>query len=212
MREGALLAKLINEAGTSVADPVAADTIWLTRLVCARASIFDGSREELTPLLTGRVAPPTVREFCATLGVDTDDSATLRAHAQSLLHEGDPQVWSIVIEELAQNVALREQIVASSAQVRQRLLEYLRRTLPPDTDTLVLVDLGWSASAQRLVERLLARVGSPIRTVGLYLLTYERAAGRALEGLHVEGFLGNCGVPRAPLAAIVRSPEILEHA
>jgi hypothetical protein len=49
------------------------------------------------------------------------------------------------------------------------------------------------------------------RTVGLYLVTGERAAERALEGVESHGFLGGYGLPRDEVDAVMRSPEVLEQ-
>nr|MBA2792907.1 HAD hydrolase-like protein [Thermoleophilaceae bacterium] len=74
MREGKILSELVNAAGASVAAPVDAQPIWLSRQVCARASIVEGSAEELGRLFVRRRAPK-VGEFCATLGVDCAELA-----------------------------------------------------------------------------------------------------------------------------------------
>src|SRR5205823_5798496 len=63
MREGELLADMVNAAADLGAAELRADPIWLSRQVCARASIVEGTEQELRELL-GRRRPPTVRELC----------------------------------------------------------------------------------------------------------------------------------------------------
>ena len=63
MREGQLLAALVNQA-RGQAGPVA-EPLWLSRQVCARASIVEGTRRELEALFVRRRLP-TLAEYKAT--------------------------------------------------------------------------------------------------------------------------------------------------
>jgi hypothetical protein len=74
-----------------------------------------------------------------------------------------------------------------------------------------MVDLGWGATIQSMAQRLLEEAGIPCRTVGLYLVTGEKAAQRALEGVESHGFLASYGLPEDEVFAVMRSPEVLEQ-
>jgi len=208
MREGKILSELINTAAASVPSPVDAKPIWLSRQVCARASIVEGSAEELGRLFQRR-RMPTVGEFCATLGVDCAELSDFADMAGARLHE--PALGARLVERLASDRELRARIVASSAELRSRLVRYVEGLRPPGEERIVLVDLGWGATIQTLLDGLLREAGSELKTTGLYLMTTDRAAERMLDGADVHGYLASAGHPAAPVEAFMRSPEILEQ-
>ena len=208
MREGALLAGLVNGAGDYLDSEVRAEPIWLSRQVCARAAIFEGRADELRALLSRR-SRPLVRELCATLGVDVASSPVLARNADTRLNQ--PELAEEVLEELSSNPELRGEIVARARLTRERVLSYVHRVLPEDERTLVLVDLGWGGTIQRLLQEVLHGSGEDLATVGLYLITQDVAIERLLDGVDLSGFLASQGVPGAATRAIMRSPEILEQ-
>jgi FMN phosphatase YigB (HAD superfamily) len=208
MREGQLLSKLVNAAAAGAANPVAAQPIWLSRQVCARASIVEGSAEELSDLFQRR-RMPTVGEYCSTLGIDPAEVEGFGQLAEARL--GEPDLARELVERLAFDPALRARIVARSAELRSRLVRYLERLRPPGENRIVLVDLGWAATIQSLLDRILHEAGSDLKTTGLYLITTDRAADRMLGGADARGFLASAGHPVRPVQAFMRSPEILEQ-
>jgi HAD superfamily hydrolase (TIGR01549 family) len=209
MREGELLGGLIGAAGEYMDTGVTAEPLWLSRQVCARASIFEAQPAELRELLARR-RPPTVAEFCATLGVPVDGAPLLADNAAARL--GDGELADDVIEELSSNPDLRAPIVSNARLLRERVVAYVEGLLPEGERQLVLVDLGWGGSIQKMLADVLRRSGSDIHLTGLYLVTDARATDRMLEWVELSGFLAGQGVPSIVGDAIMRSPEILEQA
>jgi FMN phosphatase YigB (HAD superfamily) len=210
MREGELLAQLVNAArGSAVAMPAAvAQPIWLSRQVCARAAIGDAGREQLETLFARRQLP-TLREFLATVGLTLDDLPSLAGHADKRLD--DAGFGDLVIEEILARSELRARLAAEAQALRGRILRYVEQLRPPGERRLMLVDLGWRATTQAMLEQLLREAGADWRTIGLYLITGDPATERVLGEIEARGFLGDCGVPEGEVAAIMRSPEILEQ-
>jgi FMN phosphatase YigB (HAD superfamily) len=213
MREGELLAELVNGAAGYTGADVRAEPVWLSRHVCARASVIEGTERELRALLVRR-RPPTVRQLCETVGVDVEISARLRDRADARLD--DAAAVDEVLAELTSDPELRSTMVNSARVLRERVVEYLRRRTAGGEDALVLVDLGWGGTIQSLLQDLLRRgatVGGvpELHTIGLYLVTHDLALQRTLDGLELEGFLGSFGVPGPAVRSIMRSPEILEQ-
>ncbi|MDP9408248.1 MAG: HAD hydrolase-like protein, partial [Actinomycetota bacterium] len=207
MREGALLADLVNVAGDYLDSPVRAEKAWLSRQVCARASVKHASAAELESLLS-RVRMPTVREFCTTLGVRAEQLPTLAGRTDERL--SDPVLRDEVVQALTTDPDRRGEIVATCRQLRERVVRYVR-TLVPDGGRLVLVDLGWAGSIQGMLQHILREEGVPVETLGLYLVTHHGSLDWVVKGVDIDGFLTVHGEPGPETAAIIRSPEILEQ-
>ena len=213
MREGELLAQLVTDAAAYMGSDVTGDAVWLSRQVCARASLVEGSERELRALLVRRQAP-TVRQLCETVGVDVQLSAALRDRANARLD--DAAAVDEVLAELTSDPELRTAMVSRGRALRERIAEYLKRHVPEGEPNVMLVDLGWGGTIQTLLQQLLTRQaaieGRPeLHTIGLYLVTHGFAVERALDGIELDGFLGSFGMPGPAVRSIMRSPEILEQ-
>ncbi len=209
MREGELMTALVNSAGAAETSGVVAEPMWLSRQVVARASIVEGTVDEIRALFDRREMP-TVRELCSWLGLSLDED--LPAFAAQAGHRiDDHALGDSVADAIAFDAELRAKVVAGSHALRRRLLRYIEQRRPAGESRLVLADLGWGGTIQATVEALLREAGVECRTVGLYLITHHVALSRALDGLEIHGYLGSFGVPSDSVTAVARSPEILEQ-
>jgi HAD superfamily hydrolase (TIGR01549 family) len=208
MREGEFLARLLNNARRYLGSPVRAETIWLSRDLCARASLFDAGEEELVSFLNRR-HPPTLRQLCETLGVDLAQLTEVADRSDGRLD--DPELREEALAAITGRPDVRAAIVATSARVRQRLVKHFLNTARPESGRVVLFDLGWGATIQGHLDAALRAAGVDVRTIGLYLLTNSQAAERMLDGVHAEGYLASGGVPERKVRFFIRSPEILEQ-
>jgi FMN phosphatase YigB (HAD superfamily) len=203
MREGHFLTELIGGA----ASPVQAESLWLNRDVCSRAAIGSGTREELEVFLIRRTSP-TVADVLRTLGLAPGDVPALAGHAGTRLD--DAILRELLLDELTADGPVRERIVASARQLRERLVRYIDSKVADD-ETLVLCDLGWGATIQSRLAKALEHADRSRRTVGLYMVTHEGAALSAGPHVEIEGFLANLGAPQPVVAIALRSPEVLEQ-
>jgi FMN phosphatase YigB (HAD superfamily) len=208
MREGEFLSRLLNGARHYLGSDVTAVPLWLSRSVCSRASIFEASVEELAAFLQRRKAP-TVRGLCETLGIGLAQVPELFDQADGSLD--DAELRRRTLSALAGHPEVRAAIVATSAELRQRLVDYVLTTVGRDTERVLLVDLGWGGTIQAHLDRALAGGGSDLETLGLYLLTNDAAADRRLDGVRTEGFLASGGLPERAVRWVIRSPEIIEQ-
>ena len=205
MREGEFLSRLFanpaSEAGVDVS------CLWASRQVFARANVFEGTADELSGFLHRR-RPVTVNDLAGQLGFATGALPQLAAIADKPLD--DPGAVKHVLSEIEASPEVRGQIVVSSSRLRERLLRYLDAQLPAD-GRVVLVDIGWGGTLQKLLQKLLDSTGRQVQTVGLYLGTNEGAREHMLSGLHMEGYLANVGEPQRLFAPVARAPEIIEQ-
>ena len=208
MREGQLLASLIN-ASAPAGGGVTAEPLWLSRQVCARAAITEGTREELEALWIRRRLP-TLREYAAALGLSLEGlPAPLAEQAERRMD--DAGFGHEVADAILADAALRAKVVGTSRELRRRILRYADQLRPPGEPRLLLVDLGWGATIQATLERLLRESGAGYDTLGLYVVTSEPAGERLLDGVESRGFLASAGLPDGAAEAIMRSPEVLEQ-
>lgn len=203
MREGAFLARLLARP-----DGPRVSTLWASRLVCSQAAVVDVSAAELEVFLARR-RPPTLAVAAAGLGLDVRRLHMLGADERARLD--DPTLRRAFLAAVSGEPELRDAVAEHCAQVRRRLVQHVLDVAGRDDGELLLVDVGWGASIQWLLDRALRAQQVGLRTRGLYLMTNDAAAARVLGGVTAEGFLGNLGEPGAAVRWVTRSPEVLEQ-
>jgi FMN phosphatase YigB (HAD superfamily) len=208
MREGTLLTPLLNRSGEYLDTGIKAENFWLSRYVASRAAITRADEEELRTVL-GRRYPPTVQEFCGTIGLSLDRLPDLVERADNTLD--DARLSEDLIERIAQDPDLQHDVLAAATKLRRRLLAYLDRCTGPSDEALVLVDLGWGATTQSYLVKALRAEGIVRDVLGFYLLTTTDVVRRTLQGVRAEGFLAHGGWPVRDASVVQRSPEVLEQ-
>lgn len=97
--------------------------------------------------------------------------------------------------------ALEGEIMARSTEERTALLRYLENMGLPQNDLQAVVDVGYSGSVQKYLNKLLSPVGQVRKVHGFYLMTDERAAKVAetyqvmLRGCFFENVQGSSNIP-----------------
>lgn len=205
MREGELLVDVVDRAGVAMGLAARAERLWLNRETLAAAALGDVSTPELSALLARR-RTPSVAGLLRTLGLGIGDVPAFVSHAATRLD--DAVVRENLFTALQEDQALRAQILEHTRAQRERVVAYVESLLEDGDELMGVVDLGWGASAQRLLEQVLLSAGRRIGVVGFYLLTHE---GVAYAGTNARGYLGEFGAPEAVAEVITRTPEILEQ-
>ena len=203
MREGAFLARLLD---ATVGPRVA--TLWTSRYVCAQAAVVEVSAPELETFLSRRRVP-TVAAAAAGLGLHPAQLGAVGVHSDGRLD--DPQLRRGFLDVLTREGELRALVAEHCARVRRRLVRHVVEVAGRDEGDLLLVDVGWGASIQALLDRALRAENIGLQTRGLYLMTNDAATGRVLSGVAAEGYLGNLGAPEPLVRWVTRSPEVLEQ-
>jgi FMN phosphatase YigB (HAD superfamily) len=207
MREGDFLCPLIERTSSATDRPLAARPLWLNREVLDIAGIRDASVRELGPLLVRRSAP-TVRQFLTSAGIDLADMPRFQSLADTRL--SDFTTRTSLLEAIAASEELSACVLTASRKARDRVCAYLDRELAGQNRMLV-VDLGWGATAQHLLRRCLLLAGRELDLIGLYLVTHKGASSSVFVGTVVSSYLADFGAPRRLADSVVRSPEVLEQ-
>jgi len=106
-----------------------------------------------------------------------------------------------------------DDVAAHGAGMRRELIDYLRRSIPDfdNVTDLVLVDLGYSATVQKAVRRVLDLEGRTICLHGLYLLTVDDAVDDVPAQDTITGFISDLVVTPHGKRAMLRNVAVLEQ-
>ncbi len=182
--------------------------VHASRWAIMRAAVMSGTPIELETALARR-ASMRAEHIAEAFGCNVDAVAKVI---------GGPVVpdnqRADAYDAIANDVALREEIVAASAALRRNVMTYLDRTLQLDDGPLVLTDIGWGGTIQEGLRAILdeAKVNNDI--VGLYALLSPPGERRAGSGAHLRSYLptiGHGGRSIASARVAARHPEFLER-
>src|SRR5690606_16243235 len=101
-------------------------------------------------------------------------------------------VMNRVTHLIASTPHLKGKVVRKSADLRRNLLKGLQ----PKVDLakpLILMDLGYAATIQSVLARVLRREGFAAPVTGLYLAANEKAVANIREGADIRAYLNEGG-------------------
>ena len=209
MREGRFLKRVVEATAQQLGVSCQVEELWLSRRAVVRAGLY---ADDLSLLPDAILLTPgaTLEAILAGLGLS-------RADLNGLLPPGfaltQPDALQALSQAIATTSALKEKVVATSARLRANLLKGLAKhfdTAKPQA--LTVLDLGYAATIQTVLARILKREGSPVAITGLYLALNEKAMSHIRDGADLRGYLGNEGFQGATAALLSRTPDVLEHA
>jgi len=205
LREGARIAELIDIVRPSGPKRV---LVHASRWAIMRAAVIEGTPRELERALARR-ATMHADHVAEAFGCDPDAVASVLG--TRIVANTDR---SDAYAAMSADPALRDEIVAASAELRRGVLAYLERTLVIDDGPLVLTDIGWGATIQEGLQAILTDAGIYSPVVGLYALVSPPGEIRAGEGAQVRSYLpttGAHGESYSHAVTAVRHPEFLER-
>lgn len=220
MREGRYLTRLLDGAAGYLGSDLPAEAFWMSREACARASIFDGSREELMAAFTNRRGETPLRRLAESIGLPpesvSDFDRSYSEERKDLDPVGDLKAASTGrSERFLEFVAGRPDLVAmaqrTSERRRRALVNHLKAAIG-DARDVGLVDVGWSGSVQSALARILERENVQVRLHGLYMINTSATLDKLLSRNRMEAFLGDAGSAPEDMRPILRSPELVEQA
>lgn len=213
MREGHLLAPLVEKAARAVDANLTVRPLWVSRYAVRAASYQFANEPELRAYFTKRHGVPM-----ATIGRDLGLDVPLVRQLTKIRHDGPLSETEVdaVVQAVVGNRALRDQMLETSAEKRRRLFGYFEGMGVFSRDRLALVDLGWGGTIQRTMAQVFAArshedAPSPRHIRGLYLATHEKLLDLPHDSCSADSFLFHLAQP-ADSALLRRTPEILESA
>jgi hypothetical protein len=210
MREGKFLKTLIDAEARARRSRTHIDTAWVSREAVARASIYQGSEEELRSFLE-RLRAPSPDQLLDSFGLDADDVPELgELVARYVATNRVAEASEALIDLVLGRPALVAKVVERSRQHRRRLLDHFETAAGPGRGPVMVVDVGWSGTIQETMQGMLRSDGSDTELAGLYLLAHVGSSRRVLRGAVIEGFLGGVGTIPFDVAGITGGPELIE--
>lgn len=215
MREGHLLAPLIEKAAAAVGAKLTVKKLWASRYAIRGASFHNGSEPELRSYFTKRHNVP-LSTAARDLGLD----AQLLRRECNVFHDDPLTDGEIgrVVTAVVRSSELRSQMIETSAQKRHRLFRYFDEMGVFASDRMTLVDLGWGGTIQATLARVFESGDRSAgdhprpRTIrGLYLATHEKLLELPIDSCTADSFLFQLGYPLDTCNILRRTPEILEH-
>lgn len=203
MRDGGFLAACLRAARPEAAAQVG--EVWLSRRLCLAAAIASADdRESLVNMLVrARGVPARVAEALSDLGLAGE---TPRGLDPDAVLAGD--TLARFLDWLAGPA--RSALAPHVAGLRAAILAHLGERGALDGATLPLLDVGYAGSIQRALSRILAMAGSPVRPLGLYVLTSPGLLWALREGGAAHGFLAHLGAPEWCANTFLRCREVFE--
>ncbi len=206
LREGATLADLARTTRPEGPTPL---TINASRWVFLRASVIVGVPEELDRALARR-SMFEARHVADAFNVPISDVRRVIG-SDAVPVDRRP----IICEQLMGDRVIRDAVMASSGELRGRLVRYLDNALAPTTidgrERVVVADIGWAGTIQMGLEDIMRAEGRPIETIGLYLMLSPLGVQRSHMGRRMHGFLPVAGRDGAAAGIVGRNPELLEQ-
>jgi FMN phosphatase YigB (HAD superfamily) len=182
LREGATIAELMGLTAPHGPMPV---PLHVSRWVTMRAAVIDATPDELYTALARR-ADLTVEHVVNAFGCDAAlVRSALGADYVSAGRLGE------ACERLAEHDDLRNQMVRSTADLRERTLKYLKERLVIDSGPIVVADVGWGGTIQEGLERILRSDGIDNDVVGLYFALSAPGEARVMRGANMRSYLPN---------------------
>ncbi|MDX2142278.1 MAG: hypothetical protein SFV19_02885 [Rhodospirillaceae bacterium] len=211
MREGRFLNALVSQTAQAHGLKLKTAEIWLSRRAVVRAALYEDDLSLLpaTLLLTpGANTPDVLKQIGLT---QADLEGAMPDAARFDIRQSD--ALSTLCLAVAGSPAIRAKVCAWSAGLRRDLLKGLKQALPLEKPgNIVLMDLGYAATIQTALARILKREGLPANLVGLYFALNPKAVDNIIEGADARAFLSDGGVDTRTIGLLTRTPDVLEHA
>lgn len=202
MREGRLLATMLRNSARAMNIELNVEELFVSRQSTHLASVGAATSDTIADRIYAR----TVGEIFAGFGMNAESLGFPKQTANRPVQSVEMLQTLVKFFSSGQ---LKAQVEQNSAVARRAFMDYF---LPKLTEKrIALVDLGWAATIQRNITRILEIEGVQVECHGLYLSTSSAAAHVLKQRTQVQGYLSDFGDQPLLTDTLTRSPEIIEQ-
>jgi FMN phosphatase YigB (HAD superfamily) len=209
MREGRFLKRAVEAAAKHLDVDLTVEELWLSRRAVVRAALYAddvGLLPEAILLSPGRSTDEVLQE----VGLSRADFANVLPAGFELRQ---PDALMTLVQAISSVPAAMGKVLATSARHRANLLRGLGKAVDLSVaQTVTVIDLGYGATIQTVLGRILKREGHPVQLSGLYLALNDKALINVRGGADLRAYLGTEGFLGDTAALLSRTPDVLEHA
>ena len=201
MREGEMLQQALQKTYANKKTHLC----YLSRYSATKAAIIKGTKDEIARFIV-RPSVQNTNKVIEQLGLKESDfnianKETLSQHEAALL-----------AELISETPALKKKVVRASRQARKNLIKHLFSLLDLDKQKkIAMLDLGYNATIQGCIQKILDHEKPGIQTMGFYWITGAQVYNAQEQGAIVEGWLAHNNHPVDLAHPFLRSPEIIEQ-
>lgn len=206
MREGRFLDRVVAACAVDMGQDIGTNELWLSRRAVIRAALWEDD-VRLLPEAVALTPARTTDELLRELALTPADIASVIPNFD-LRRPGARGHLASAIPAMP---ALRTKVLALSQRLRANLLKGLAAQTDL-TRPLVLMDLGYAATIQTVLARILRRENVQTPVTGLYLAVNEKAMVNVGAGVDIRAWLNEEGFAGMIGALLSRTPDVLEHA
>jgi len=211
MREGRFLKRVVDVTSQQLGVPCNFQELWLSRRAVIRAGIYPGEHDLVGEFVLAAPGRST-NEILANIGLTREDLGAVSPELAQF-DATQPDAFVKMISAVMMNASLRDKIGAKSAGLRPGLMKGLAKSIPfSKRPRIMLVDLGYTATIQAILQRILAHEGVDLEMSGLYFALSDKAMINILGGVNLQSYLAPDGFDSEAARVLTRTPDVLEHA
>jgi predicted HAD superfamily hydrolase len=186
MREGELLGELVRRAAVAAGVDLKIVTCYTSRRATALASMSELTPADTLELLEGSCTM-TLQSILDVLGLGEEIARQFDAKIiRQPLIMGDTVNGALKL--LFDNPRVMQLLKAGRAESHALAFDYLK-SLTGTESRVGILDIGWGASIQRNIARILRHGGQGVRTIGCYLACTRKSGRLALDGDEAHSFM-----------------------
>lgn len=207
MREGYLIDKLLSFYPSIKSSPA-----YLSRRILFQANLLKVDRESLENLRWKNLES-TIADYIKLIGLSPVDVQPVRKYLDSSLN--NDEIFAAALDYISNSPKLLSKIKSRSEEIRRGIVAHFRRITSEFAGfapkKVAVVDVGWNATIQRLLQNVLAEEKIDVEIIGLYMMTTPNVNELMFSGVKAKGYFVDGGLPSSEYDALVRTLEIFEQ-
>jgi len=206
MREGYMIDKLLKSYEHANSVPT-----FLSRRVLFQASLVKADRARLESLRFSNL-DSTVGDYLELIGLYRSDAPELNAILGTSLSDSDS--FKHLLNTIIQTPRLLAKVRSRAVDIRKGIIAHIIKATgykPGFAKKVALVDVGWNATIQRLLQEIVADEDLDIQFIGLYMMTTPAVNDLVFDGVLAKGYYVDGGYPTNDFATLSRTLEIFEQ-